>query len=243
MLVQAITTGDLDLLAFGLLFATTPGASRAVGVPNEVSDKVTKGSTNLKAHYDALVKKLKGWDRSTIWSRFDGAVPHAMPVDPALGLVKEILLYENPVVFVQPANPETNATGMAYLQAADVIKLGETWKFSTLPQAVDPAGQPPSLEGGLRTALVENGGRPPIIENDEPGVAEALADLAKYDQEHSPGPNATKKDVAEYHFGRIEKLKAIVAATKKPETRLIHNKVIVNSFGRGLSDGILSQRA
>jgi AhpC/TSA family len=233
VLVQAITTGDVDLLASVI---ATPEELKAIGVPKDVSDKVAKGAGSRQAQYEALVnsKKLKGWDRSTTWSRFDGAIPHGMPVDPALGLSKEILLYENPVVWVQPPNPEKNAAGMAYLQAADVIKIGEAWKFTDLPQAVDPAGQPPSLEGGLRTALI---GRGPIDDKSEVEIVDLLAALAKYDLEHAPRPNSSRKDVAEYHFGRIEKLKAIAATTKAPETKLIHNKEIVNCFAEAYRMG------
>jgi hypothetical protein len=239
VLVQAMLTGDLDLLATVI---ATSDELKSVGIPAPVADKVTKGNASLKTQYDALFsgKKLKGWDRTTVWSRFDGAIPHVIPADAALGLNKEVVLYENPVVFVQPANPEKAVAGLAYLQATDVIKFGEVWKFADFPQVVDPTGQPPSLEGGLRTALVESGGS--VGSGDvEPALQKALKALADYDQEHTPKLDATKKEIAEYHHGRIALLRDVVSAAKKPEVRLTHNKEIVNSLAEAYRMGYFAE--
>jgi peroxiredoxin len=236
VLVQAIISGDLDLLGSVL---ATPEELAGIGVPKAVVDRFAKAGSSRKDQLIALQKNLKGWDATTTWSRFDGAFPHVMPADPTLNLGQEILEYENPMIWAQPADPQKSSASMAYLQAEDVVKIGETWKFTDLPRAVDPTN--PKLdgfEGGLRTMIagIATGGPGRI--DDNPALTAALNALAEYDQKHAPRPDASKQDVAEFNHGRIEKLRNVVAVATKPDDKLIYNKEIVNSILAAYQTGL-----
>ena len=43
-----------------------------------------------------LQKKLIGWNKQTIWNRFDGTFPHVIPADPASGLAKDLTSTKTP---------------------------------------------------------------------------------------------------------------------------------------------------
>ena len=62
-------------------------------------DKVTAGAGKRAETVDALLKSLTGWTAKTVWNRFDGTYPHVIPADPAGGLEKDLVLYENAVIF------------------------------------------------------------------------------------------------------------------------------------------------
>src|SRR6185437_10566763 len=122
-----------------------------------------------------------GWNSQTVWNRLDGTMPHLIPADPGSGLASDLLLYENAVIFAGPPNGQGNLAKMAFLQAPEMIKLGESWKFVELPRAVNPDKPLVSAEGGLRSWLFksEQGGAGAIAQN--PEMEAAMKALAAYD--------------------------------------------------------------
>ena len=79
-------------------------------------DKVTAGAGKRAEAVEALQKGLTGWTAKTVWNRFDGTYPHVIPADPASGLEKDLILYENAVVFAgadpraRPARPRPRSS-------------------------------------------------------------------------------------------------------------------------------------
>ena len=78
-----------------------------------------------------------GWNSDFVWNRLDGNMPHVIPADADTGLAQDLVLYENAVIFAGPASGQVDARKMAFLQAPEMIKLGEAWKFVELPRAID----------------------------------------------------------------------------------------------------------
>src|SRR5262249_16890695 len=106
-LVQAMAHGDLALLETVM---ATPDELTAAGVPKDVVAKAAAAAASRGEKIDALVKTLAGWNRQTIWNRFDGIYPHVIPADPSSGLEKDIILYENPMLFPGSGGGPTTAT-------------------------------------------------------------------------------------------------------------------------------------
>ena len=138
-LVQAMNGGDTSLLEAVM---ATPDELAAAGLPREVVDKVAANAASRGQQVGALLKSLTGWTRQTVWNRFDGTYPHVLPADPAGGLDKDVVVYENAMIFPGMAAGQADAAAapprIAFLQIPDMIKLGETWKFIELPRAIDP---------------------------------------------------------------------------------------------------------
>ncbi len=239
MLVQAVIDYDLHLLDS---LMATPDELKAAGLPDSVVKAATEGADQRKEKLDALRKALKGWDNQTNWSRFDGMMPHVIPSDVMTGMNSDIVLYENAAVFATPGSKSADPRSVTYLHVPEVVKLGDTWKFLDLPNAVDPSQPVAQLsEGRLRQALygqVENGGPMPT-ESTVP--AELLADLAKHDAA-MPGPEAGDKVMAQWHLDRIEILKKILAVAS-PDEKLNFYKLVVHDLAEAYRTGLYPQGA
>ena len=102
-----------------------------------------------------LQTKLVGWNKQTIWNRFDGTFPHVIPVDPGAGLAKDLTVYENAMVIPGTTAAEQNPAKLAFLQIPDMIQLGATWKFIELPNAIDPSKPIVATVSGIRSMLFD----------------------------------------------------------------------------------------
>ena len=158
VLVQAFVGSDLGLLES---LMATPEELAAAGVPKDVVDKVTAGAGKRDEAVEALQKSLTGWTAKTVWNRFDGTYPHVIPADPAGGLKKDLVLYENAVIFAGGPAAQASSVKASFLQVPEMIKLGETWKFVELPRAVDPEKPVVASTSGIRSAIYDVGPRAP----------------------------------------------------------------------------------
>ena len=239
-LVQAMANGDLTLLETVM---ATPAELSAVGVSKDVIAKVAAAAASRAEKIDALVKTLAGWNRQTIWNRFDGTFPHLIPAEPSSGLEKDILVYENAMIFpgsaAGAANPNAATAKVAFLQVPDLIQLGPTWKFIELPIAVDPEKPVVASISGIRALLFDRANN--VQPRDEAFDA-ALKALADYDSKNSALlTSGQKRDIAKYHLGRIPSLQAVIKASKSDEDRLSYNKQVVDSLVAALRSGAYPQ--
>ena len=153
VLVQAIVQGDLALLETVM---ASPDDLQALGVPAAGVEQAAKAATHRRGAFTALLKTgLKGWDSSVVWSRFDGTMPHVIPNDPALKLPADLILYENPIVFGGYKDPAQDPSKLAYLQATEVVKVGEVWKFVELPACDRSEESAPAARAGGRNPLLD----------------------------------------------------------------------------------------
>jgi peroxiredoxin len=222
--VQALVSGDPVLLDS---LMATPQELAAAGVPQAVIEKVTAGADKRAEALEAMQKALTGWTPKTVWNRFDGTFPHVIPGDSPAGLEKDLVLYENAVIFAGAPGGQNNTNKVSFLQVPEMIKLGDTWKFVELPRPVDPEKPVVASASGIRAAIFDAGGSAP--QRDE-AMETALKALADYDNANGKLQGGEKKDVAQFHYGRIPLLNAIVKVAKDPEDQLSYRKQIVDSL-------------
>jgi thiol-disulfide isomerase/thioredoxin len=239
-LVQVLAQGDGALLETVM---ATPAELSAAGVPKDVVAKVAAAAATRAEKVDALVKTLTGWTRQTVWNRFDGTFPHVIPADPGSGLEKDLVVYENAMIFPGSAPGAATANAatakVAFLQIPDMIQLGSTWKFIELPMAVDPDKPVVASVSGIRSLLFDRANNVPP--RDE-AVDAALKALADYDAKNAPLLQAgQERDIARYHIGRIAHLQGVVKAFKNDEDKLSYNKQVVDSLVAALRSGAYPQ--
>lgn len=230
--VQALVSGDLPLMETVM---ATPEELTELGLPRGLIDQVTKAKAARVAQVQALQRELKGWNKQTSWSRLDGLMPHLIPADGSAGVKQDLLLYENAVIFPGAPGNAANVAQLAFLQAPEMIKLGDVWKLVELPRAVDPAKPLVAADGGIRSWIFRNE-QMAVAGGQDPAVEGALKELAKYDEEHA---NATsKQDMAAFHTGRIPLLRAVVKVCKTSDEQLVYNKQIVDSLAASYQTGL-----
>ncbi len=225
VLVQALVSNDLGLLES---LMATPEELAGAGVPKNVVDKVTAGAGQRAEAVETLLKSLVGWTAKTIWNRFDGTFPHVIPADPAGGVEKDLVLYENAVIFAGGPAGQASSAKTSFLQVPEMIKLGETWKFVELPRGIDPEKPVVASTSGIRSAIYDTAGPGP--QRDEV-LEKSIKTLADYDNANAKlQSSGDKKDLARFHVGRVPLLYAIVKVAREPEDQVNYRKQIVDSL-------------
>jgi thiol-disulfide isomerase/thioredoxin len=230
--VQGLVTGDLALIESVL--ATAQELS-ALGIPKGEVDQVATAAAQRAESIRTLQKSLVGWTGKTAWNRLDGQMPHLLPADPATGLKEDVLLYENAVIFAGPPNGQAAPAKISFLQAAEMIRIGEVWKFVDLPRSNDPDKPVVATEGGIRSWVFKQQAGGPADQNTE--LEAALKKLAEYDNANAKAQAAgDKKEIAQFHVGRIPLLRACEKAAK-PDEQIVYQKQIVDSLAAAFQTG------
>jgi thiol-disulfide isomerase/thioredoxin len=221
----------------------TPDELAAAGLPRDVVDKVAAAQASRGEKVGALLKSLSGWTRQTVWNRFDGTYPHVIPADPASGPEKDIVVYENAMIFPGVASGQANAGAapaqVAFLQIPDLIKLGDTWKFIELPRAIDPEKPVVAQVSGIRALLFDRANN---VQPRDEAVDAALKALADYDSKNANLMQAgAPRDRAQYYVGRIRFLRDVVKNSKGNDDKLIYNKQVVDCLVEALRTGAYPQ--
>jgi thiol-disulfide isomerase/thioredoxin len=235
--VQALVAGDLSLIETVM---TTSGDLAGLGVPKGEVDQVSAAAAQRAKQVAALQGELKalGWNSKTTWNRLDGLMPHLIPADAAVGINEDLILYENAVIFPGLANGQAQPGRVAFLQAPEMIKLGEAWKFVELPRAVDPDKPVMAADGGIRAWVFRQQAGPEV---GNPQVEAALKALAEYDNANAKvQAEGDKKELAQFHVGRIPLLRAVVKALP-PEEQLTYNRQIVDSLAAAYQTGFYTE--
>ncbi len=236
VLVQALVAGDLALLETVM---ASPEELTAAGVPKDVVEKIAAAAKKRNEQLATLQKQLVGWNAQTVWNRFDGTFPHVIPADPAVGLEKDVMLYENAMVIPGTTASQQNAAKLAFLQIPDMIQLGATWKFIELPHPIDPEKPIVAAVTGMRSMLFD---RANSVEPRDEAMELALKRLADYDTKNAPLLSAgDKENIARYHVGRVPILRDIAKLCKSEDEKLGYNKQVVDSLIAALRTGHYSQ--
>lgn len=231
--VQGLVTSELGLIETVM---ASPEELNALGVPKGEVDQVAASAAKRLDEVRALMKGLIGWNKSTVWNRLDGLMPHLIPADPASGLTQDLILYENAVIFPGQANGQAAPGKAVFLQVPEMIKIGETWKLVELPRAMDPEKALPAGEGGIRNWVFRQQAGGP--DGNDPEVETALKALAKFDNANAKvQTGGVKKDLAQFHVGRIPLLRAVVKAAKTDDDKLTYDKQVVDSLAAAYQTG------
>lgn len=231
--VQALVTGELSLLES--VMATGPDLE-ALGMPKALAERVDAAAGQRPDQVRNLQKTLIGWNSKTVWNRLDGQMPHLIPSDNVAGLSKDLILYENAVIFAGPPGGQPQPSKIAFLQASEMVKIGDVWKFIELPRAIDPEKPILASEGGVRSWLYRQQAGPA---GDNPAMDEALRKLADFDNANAKAQvEGGKKELAQFHVGRVPLLRAVVKATTSPDERLNYEKQVVDSLAAAYQTGL-----
>lgn len=241
VMVLALVSGDLPMLES---LMATPEELTALGLPRPVVDQADAARKAREARVVALRKGLVGWDPHTVWSRFDGIIPHSIPAEASSDLKGDVLLYENAVIFPSLPNGTVDPMKAAYLHVPELIRIGETWKFVGLPLAIDPSKPAaPTSSEGIRAALFRERS-PEALAGRDPALVEAEKKLAEYDAKSLPDVNpAEPRTVLKYHHGRLGLLREILRAAGRPEDQLLYNKQVVDDLTTCYQTGLYAEGA
>lgn len=236
VLVQGLVSSDLELINSVI---ATPEELAELGLPAGLVEQARREVTTRKADAQTLSDKLTGWTKQTVWMRFDGIQPHVIPSDALNGLQEDVELYENAVVFAGPSEGQADLNALAYLQAPEMVRVGQNWKFVGLPRVFDPKNPDAAMAAfdGVRSWVYREAGSVVTEGSASPELEKALTALSELDQKWvGQLENADPKAVAKYHYDRVQLLREVVKAAGADD-RLAYEKEIVNSLAAAYQTG------
>ncbi len=237
VMVQALVTKDAGLLNS---IMAQPKELAALGLSADSTKGLTAVAAKRAEGVEALLGQLTGWTETTSWLRFDGHMPHVIPAD-AAGLPADIITYENGVVFVGSGaqGAQSDPTKTSYLQVPEMVKVGETWKFVSLPRAINPGNNEPATGADVETvrSIVYRNSATPGGPGGNPVLETALKALADYDAKNAAAlGSGNRQDAAKYHVSRVPVLKAVMQAASDTD-KVTYLRQIVDSLAAAAQTG------
>ena len=106
-----------------------------------------------------------------------------------MGVANDLVLYENALILAGPPNGAAGGDKMAYLQAPEIVKVGDCWKFVDLPAAIDPQQARRPGRRPRHAPLARSSARSPAARaRVDPALQAALNALKAYDEKGGPDP-------------------------------------------------------
>lgn len=235
VLVRALVTKDLSLLESVMV---KPDELTALGIPPDSTKKLAEAAANRSSGVDKLIKQLVGWNDKTAWLRFDGHMPFVIPSD-AGGLAEDLLTYENGVVFVNGGDGASDPTKTSYLQVPEMIRVGDNWKFVSLPRVISPGANEPASTGETESirSIVYRNSTAPGGGGLDPALDTALKALAEYDTKNAASlGSGNRQDIARYHVSRVPVLKQVMQVAPEAE-KGVYLRQIVDSLAAAAQTG------
>ena len=206
--IAALASGNFDRLRCVLL---TEDDVRTLGLGKEATGRVQKALAETSAQFRSVSPQLSDAE----FSRFDGHNPMAVPAS-EVGSSRDFLIYQNATIIAE-ARGQTR-----WLRVAEVVRIGETWKLSEVPELIDP-NKPVEISGVVvptfESSSASDGSR---IENsnieDNEEVQKYVAALQKHDQTLPSDAGDTRQLIA-YHVKRAELCAYIGSKSRKLANR------------------------
>ncbi len=191
--VRAMAANDVDALA---TLMVTEDDLRQLGVAGTVAAKVMEGQATLPARMKAVLGRSRMLSAQTKWIRFDAQSPGLIPTDDGKS-AGELQVYENAMAVVEP--------GPALVQIGEMIRVGEVWKLTQVPQPIDEKSGTIASGGILMQPLLANA-TPDGVTAPSPEMEQLIKSLQALDANPPQFGSATPVQLATYNGRRADLL-------------------------------------
>lgn len=224
--VKALINRDERLL--GTLILNADDISR-LGLKGDTADTIKKNLSNLGGQLEKLAGSKMLTSKSK-WLQFQGTLPNSIPTEQTGGR-EDLLVHQNAMTLVE----FDGQTGL--IQLGTLIRLGETWKLSRLPQPVEGNQVQVAEDALFAPQLAVN--NPAVAANTpqspagNPRVQKLVEELQALDKK-TPSPNATRNAWVEFNNQRTSLLQRLVAAAETTEEKEQWLKQIADGIAAGV---------
>ena len=192
--IRAMTTGDVAAMK---AIMVTPEELRSLGVNSTVAAKLLEGSANIPTAMKAATDKSKVLTPQSKWIRFDAQMPGAIPADEGKASA-DLQVYENAMVVIEP--------GPALVQIGEMIRIGEVWKLTQVPQPIDLSNEKGIITAGGVLMQPLLAGTTDAALPSSPEVEKLVKALQELDQKQPQMGVAKPAELAIYNNRRADML-------------------------------------
>lgn len=197
--------------------------AKSVGLAPSLSQKLLENSRDAGKKAKAVLANSKALVPQSKWIRFDALLPSLIPVDEEKATA-DLQVYENAMCIVETANQPV------LVQLGEMIRVGEVWKLTQVPQPIESNKTEGLVAGGilmqpLLTAIDTAGGGPAP----SPEAQKLLEQLQKLDQA-APQLGADREALVRFNQARVDLLSKLINLADSDEER--------QNFLRQMVDGV-----
>ncbi|MDB5390908.1 MAG: alkyl hydroperoxide reductase/Thiol specific antioxidant/Mal allergen [Planctomycetaceae bacterium] len=224
--IKALVARDERLL--GTLMVSADDLTR-LGIQGPVAESIQKNFSKLGDQLDKL-SKSKMLQPKAQWMQFQGTFPSVIPGE-QVGCRDDIVAHQNAMTMVD------NGGQTGLLQLGTLIKVGEVWKLTRLPQPLEGNSVQVAEDAlfsplaSTMTDVAQAAPMPNVTLN--PKSQKLIEDLQALDKK-TPPPTASKTLWAEFNRQRTVALDRLIDASQTAEEREQWEKQLVDGIAAGV---------
>lgn len=206
---------------------------KALNLDKEATDRLMKSLSEAPARFQQLAVP-----KGAQVSRFDGHNPMSVPGSD-VGAAQDVVVYTNATILAE------NQGQMQWLRVPEVVRVGNTWKLSDIPTAIDPNKEVTGTTVfiPMPNEQVVNIGQPDnqraMLEEGEE-IQQFASDLQKHDASLPPD-SRDAATLVKYHIRRAELCAHIGAKSRKLPNREHWYKQTADSLNAAVQTGEYAQ--
>jgi len=216
--IRAMLAGDDAALQLVLVNATD---LKAIGLNPQLATKLLESVADAGKRSRAILAKSRTLTPNSLWIRFDAQMPSLIPEDDekASG---DMQVYENAMAIM-----ETQGKFVG-VQIGEVVRIGEVWKLTQIPQPIEENGVHVTAGGLLMQPLlaVAGAGATPGA---SPEVEKLLTELQTIEQGLT-NPRADRAAIKTLMSRRADLLRRAIDLAETDDEKMLLTKQLVDGY-------------
>jgi peroxiredoxin len=216
--VRAMVAGDDDALQLVMVNAAD---LKAVGLSPPIAAKLLESSADAGKKARAVVSKSRSLNAQSKWVRFDALMPSTIPEDEEKA-TGDLQVYENAMAIIESQGKFVG------VQIGEMIRVGEVWKLTQIPQPIEENGVHVTAGGVLMQPLVTAAGGAANT-GTSPEVEKLLVELQTIEQGLMK-PNADRTAVKTLMGRRADLLRRAIELAETDDEKLLLTKQMIDGY-------------
>ncbi|WP_437184915.1 redoxin domain-containing protein [Planctomicrobium sp. SH668] len=183
---------------------------KTLGIQGDSAAKLTARIKESSQTFRSVLTNSKMLTPQTTWTRFDCSMlmPNLIPAEPGK-TANDLIVYENVMAIVD------NAGTSGFVQIGEMVRVGNTWKVTQVPQPLE--GEKFELSGGILLQPTIAGGAG-LTQSMSPKMKELIDQLGALD-EKAPQAQASQDEITKYNVARSQLLAMLANEVTTDEER------------------------
>lgn len=215
--IRAMLAGDDAALQIVMVNADD---LKAIGLSQPLAVKLLESSADAGKKSRAILAKSRALTQQSKWMRFDAQMPSTIPEDEEKA-TGDIQVYENSMAII-----ETNGKFLG-VQIGEVVRIGEVWKLTQVPQPIEDNGTQVTAGGILMQPLLVSAG--PTSTGTSPEVEKMLVELQKIETEFTK-PNMDRATIKALMARRADLLRRAIELAETDDEKMLLSKQLVDGY-------------
>ena len=229
--IRAMAAGDDASLQTVMITAED---LKTIGLNPQLAAKLMESSSDAGKKARAVLAKSRVLNAQSKWVRFDAQTPSTIPEDDEKAAA-DVQVYENAMAIIESQGKFLG------VQVGEMIRIGEVWKLTQVPQPIEEKGGIQVTAGGvLMQPLLSGAG--PSSPGTSPEVEKLLVDLQKIEQDMLQ-PNADRARIKALMAKRADLLRRAIDLAETDDEKLLLSKQMVDGYALAAQMGTFPEGA